>query len=140
MRVNLVIVVGLAVAVCGLCGAGCKKAKGPAKLDPHSAEGVFVQLRDQERLLNDALARKDFRYIHDYGYYFTGLVQALFSKLNDEQKQRLRKSFDELLNLSMQLDRSAGGRHPEATEATLQRVKVLVNEIDSQIRVPKKGG
>ena len=90
MRVNLVIVVGFAVAVFGLCGAGCKKSKGPAKLDPHSAESGMLRLQEQGRLLNDALARKDFPYIHDYAYYFTGLAQTLYLKLTDEQRKLLR--------------------------------------------------
>jgi len=139
MRVNLVIVVGFAVAVFGLCGVGCKKAKGPAVVDPHSAEGVMARLQEQGRLLNDALTRKDFHYIHDYAYYFTGLAQALFTKLNDEQKQRLRSSFDELVGLSNQLDRAAGGRHAEATEVTMQRLQAVLKDIDTQFRGMKKG-
>lgn len=140
MRVNLLIVAGLAVAVCGLCGAGCKKAKGPATPDPHSAEGVMLRLQEQGKLLNDALVRKDFKYVHDYAYYFTGLAQALFSKLNDEQKQRLRGSFEELVSLSNQLDRAGGGRHVEATEATMQRLQVVLKDLDTQFRGMKKSG
>jgi hypothetical protein len=138
MRVKLLIVAALAVAVCGLCGAGCKKSKGPGVLDPHSAEGVMLRLQEQGRLLNQALVRKDFPYIHDYAYYFTGLAQALFSKLNDEQKQRLRGSFDELVGLSNQLDRAAGGRHSEATEVTMQRLQAVLKDIDTQFQSMKK--
>jgi hypothetical protein len=91
-------------------------------------------------LLNDALVRKDFKYVHDYAYYFTGLAQALFSKLTDEQKQRVRGSFDELVGLSNQLDRAGGARHVEATEVTMQRIQVVLKDMDTQLREIKKGG
>jgi hypothetical protein len=119
---------------------GCKEAKGPAPADPHSAEGVMLRLQEQGRLLNDALVRKDFGYIHDYAYYFTGLAQAFFSKLNDDQRQRLRASLDQLVTLSQQLDNSAGRRHAEATEATMQRLQTVLKEIDQQFRETKQGG
>ena len=140
MRVNLVIGVCLALVGGGLCLVGCQKAKGPAPPDPHSAEGVLHQLQQQGRLLNDALARKDFAYIHDYAYYFTGLAQALFTKLNDEQKQRLRPAVEQLVSLSQQLDNSAGRRHAEATEATLQRLQAVLKDVDQQLQGTKQGG
>src|SRR5436309_220078 len=121
VRVKLLIVGSLALAICASGLVGCKKAKVQA-LDPHSPAGLMQRLQEQGRLLNDALARKDFAYIHDYAYYFNGLTQALFSKLDDEEKVRLRGPLDELSTISSQLDRAAGGHHAEATEATLQRL------------------
>src|SRR6185503_20516146 len=107
--------------VAGVMLVGCKKAKGPVAVDPHSADGVLARLQEQGRLLNEALVRKDFAYIHDYAYYFSGLTQAFFSKLDDSQKQHVRASLEELVGLANQLDHSAGRKHAEATEASLKR-------------------
>src|SRR5262245_2749974 len=71
-----------------LCLTGCKKTE-PAKLDPHSADAVLITLVKQGNLLNEATARSDFKYVHDYTYYFNGLADALASKLNEQQKERL---------------------------------------------------
>lgn len=140
MRVNLLIVAGLSVVLCSLlCSIGCKKAEQKPKLDPHSPEGVMLRLKEQSQLFNEAAGRKDFKYIHDYTYYFTGLAQALYGKLNDAQKERLRGSFDELLNLSNQLDHASGRRHAEATEASMQRIQLVLEEMDQQFREKKAG-
>jgi hypothetical protein len=137
MRVNLLLMTVLAVALCGTGPVGCRKAKGPAPVDPHSAEGVMRALQQEAKQLNDAFARKDFQYIHDYTYYFTGIANTLFAKLDADQKQRLRGSFDELFALADQLDHSSGRRHAEATEATLQRLQTVINNLDKQFHEAK---
>src|SRR5438105_12795555 len=129
MRVKLLALGIVALVAIGV--AGCKKGKSTV-VDPHSTEGVMQALQQQGRLLNDALGRKDFAYIHDYAYYFNGLTQALFSKLDDAQKSQLRGSLQELSDLSSQLDRAAGGHHAEATEATLQKLTTELKELDKQ--------
>ena len=135
MKLLMVASLLLAVGAVGL--VGCKKAK-PKALDPHSAAGVMQRLQEQGRFLNDAFGRKDFAYIHDYAYYFNGLTQAFFSKLDDQEKSQLRSSMDELSTLSNQLDRAAGGHHAEATEATLQRLTVVLQDVDKQFQGMKK--
>jgi hypothetical protein len=139
MREKLLIVASLALLMCGAALVGCKK-KEPAPLDAHSAAGVMQRLQEQGRLLNDALARKDFAYIHDYAYYFTGLTQALYSKLDDEEKKGLRGLFEELISLSNQLDRSAGGHHAEATQVTMQRLTAVLQQLDKQFQQLKPHG
>jgi hypothetical protein len=140
MRVNLVIVVGLAVAVCGLCGAGCKKAEQKPKMDPHSPAGILQAMEQQVKLFNDALLRKDFAYIHDYAYYFNGMILAMHSQLDGAQKQRLRGSLEELSKLTNELDHSAGRRHAEATTATMQRLQVILGELGKQFREKQQQG
>jgi hypothetical protein len=135
MRVKLLAFATIFLVALG--AVGCKKAKVVA-VDPHSAEGVLQALQVQGKLLNDALARKDFGYIHDYAYYFTSLTQALYSRLDDNQKARLRGPLSELSTLSGQLDRAAGGHHAEATEATMQRLTTELKELDAQFREVKK--
>src|SRR5262245_42166111 len=137
MRVKLLLATIIGLALCGTGLVGCKKAKGPAPVDPHSAEGVMRALQQEAKVLNDAFARKDFQYIHDYTYYFTGIANALFAKLNPDQKQRMRGSFDELFTLADQLDHSAGRRHAEATEATLQRLQTVLDNLDKQFHETK---
>jgi hypothetical protein len=134
LRVNLVIVASFAVAICGLCGLGCKKAEQKPKTDPHSAAGILQAMEQQVKLFNDALLRKDFAYIHDYAYYFNGMIPAMHSRLDDAQKQRLRGSLEELSKLTNELDHSAGRRHAEATTATMQRVQVILGEMAKEIR------
>jgi len=140
MRVKLLIAASLVLVSCGMGLVGCKKSKASVAVSPHSAEGVLLKLEEQGRLLNDALVRKDYAYIHDYGYYFGGLTQAFFTKLDDSEKARLRGSLDELSTLASQLDRAAGGRHPEATEASVQRLQTLLKELDKQFREVKHSG
>src|SRR4051794_12849774 len=119
MRGKLLTGACLLVAACCLCFTGCKKAQQPARLDPHSADAVLLTLIQQGKLLNDAAARNDFKYIHDYTYYFNGLAQSLASKLDDQQRQRLRGLFDKLSTLTDQLDHASGRKHLEATQASL---------------------
>jgi hypothetical protein len=137
---NRLMVFGLAFAVCGLSEIGCKKAKSPTQPEPHSADALLLRLQDQSQLFNEAIARKDYQYLHDYGSYFNSLAQSLLSRLNDQQKQRLQGSVDELIVLSNQLDLAAGGHHQAATEATVQRVQAVLKNIDMQFRAIKNGG
>ena len=127
--------------VCALCVFGCgKKAKGPAPVDPHSADGVLLRLQDQARLFQEAYARKDYTYLHDWGYYFSGVLRAFPSTLDSAQKLRLRGTLDELARVSSQLDAASGRNHSGATEATVQRIQALLQELEKQYRETKSGG
>ena len=137
MSFNRLLVFSLALATLAL--AGCKKARPPAPAS-HSAEALLLRLNDQAQLLNEALARKDYQYIHDYGSYFTSLAQALFSRLNNQQKQRLSGALEDLIDLSGQLDRAAGGGHPAATDATVQHLQAVLKDIEKQFREIKSTG
>jgi len=139
MRIILLLTAGVALAALGLCGSGCKKAKESASVDPHSAEGVMSRLQEQSKLLEAALARQDYAYLHDYGYYFNGLLQAFYIKLDDAEKQRMRAALDNLINLSGQLDRSAGGNRAEATAATVQKLVAALKELETQFQQVKRG-
>ena len=133
MRFNQLIVAGLVLAVCGLCTLGCKKAKGPeTTLNPNSPDAVLLALQEQGKLLNDAIERKDFKYIHDFGYYFGAVLQAFISKLDAGEKQRLQAPLTELNTLSEQQDRAAGGRHAEASEAIVKRIQVVLKDLEQQ--------
>src|SRR5690242_18095209 len=100
------ILLGLcALILSGLYLAGCK-AKKTAAPDPHSADGLILRLKEQSQLLQEAIGRKDYKYIHDNSYYLTRLAQALLERLDEQEKQRLRQSLDELINLASQLDRA----------------------------------
>jgi hypothetical protein len=114
-----------------LCFSGCKKPQ-PAKLDPHSADAVLITLVQQGNLLNDATARSDFKYVHDYTYYFNGLAQSLASKLNDQQKERLGGFFDQLKSLTDQLDHASGRKHAEATQASMNQLLTTLKELEKQ--------
>ena len=138
MFAKTLIAASLLLVVCAGGLVGCKGKKTAATVDPHSPEGIMHAMQQQGQLLNDALARKDFAYIHDYAYYFNGLTQTLFNKLDDAQKAQLRGTLGQLSTLSSQLDRAAGGHHPEATEATLQRLTAELKELDKQFRGGKK--
>jgi hypothetical protein len=106
MRAKAFIAAGFALAaVAGMCLSGCKKPP-PPKPDPHSAEGVMLKLSQQIKLLNEAVTRQDFKYIHDYTYYVHGLVDAFASKLNEAEKQKVSGLFDELKVVTDQLDHS----------------------------------
>jgi hypothetical protein len=140
MGTKLAAVMAIALFVCGTGAVGCKKATKTESVDPHSAEGVMLQLQQQGRLLNDALGRQDFQYIHDYAYHFNGLAQAFYSRLDDQHKEHVRRSLEEVVALGSQLDHSAGRRHAEATETTLKRLQVVLQELDKQFREIKQKG
>ena len=131
MRVTTLIASSVLVVVCAGGLMGCKKAKARA-VDPHSPDGIMLVLQKQGALLNDALVRQDYPYLHDYGFYFSGLLQALFAKLDESEKQRLRPQLDELVALAKQLDRVAGVRHAEAAEVTVKRIGEVLKDLDQQ--------
>jgi hypothetical protein len=140
MRVRPLIAAGLVLVVCGTGLVGCKKAKARQAVDPHSTDGIMLVLQKQGTLLNDALTRQDFPYLHDYGFYFTGLLQALFTKLDEGEKQRLRPQLDELVALAKQLDRVSGVRHAEAAEVTVKRIGEVLKDLDQQYHQVKHSG
>lgn len=138
MRVNQLIVAGLVLTVCGLVTFGCTKAKGPeTTVDPHSAEGILLALQDQGKRLNDAIERKDFKYIHDFGFYFGRVLLAFNAKLDDGEKQRLQAPLKELETLARQLDSAGGGRKAEAAEAIVKRMQVALQELEQQFQQGK---
>ena len=139
MRVKLLSFAKVAVVACGLVLVGCGKAKEPV-VDPHSPTGVMKTLQEQGRLLNEALARQDFNYIHDYAYYFTGVAQALYSKLDNAQKEKLKAPLAELVKLGNQLDNTAGRKHAEATKATMQRLQEVLQQLDKEFQATKVSG
>jgi hypothetical protein len=115
-------------------GAGACKKQQPVRLDPHSSEAVLLTLIAQGKLLSEAAARNDLKYVHDYTYYFNGLAQTLSSKLNEQQKLRLRPVFDELSTITEQLDHASGRRHLEATQASLNQLQAKLKELERQYR------
>lgn len=138
MRVNQWVIAGLVLAACGLCSLGCHKAKGlETTVDPHSSDGILLALKEQGRLLVSAIERKDFQYIHDYGYYFGAVWRAFNAKLDDSEKQRLQAPLQELLSLSQQLDRAGGGRHAEAAEAVVKRMQGVLQDLEQQYQQVK---
>ena len=133
MRGKLLILAQLCLLVGSVALVGCKKAKEPP-IDPHSPKGVMKAMQDQGRLLNDALNRQDFAYIHDYAYYFNGLTQALYSRLDDENRQKYKAPLEELVKLGNQLDHSAGRKHAEATTASMKRLQEILKELDKDFQ------
>jgi hypothetical protein len=141
MRINLLIVAVLAVAICGFCTLGCgKKAKETAKTNPHSADSIMQDLKKQAQQFNDAVQRQDFKYLHDYGYYFIGVIVAFNAKLDAADKQRLQAPIKELLELSNQLDRAGGGNHAEAAAKTVNDIQAKVNELEQLYQQGKHSG
>jgi hypothetical protein len=139
MRGKLLILAQVCFLVGGLALVGCKKSNEPAAVDPHSPKGIMKVLQQQGRLLNDALARQDFKYIHDYAYYFTGLTQALYSALDEENRQKFKAPLEELVKIGNALDHSAGRRHAEATTASMERLQVVLKELDKEFQTIKQG-
>lgn len=130
--------VGMSFVIAALPLTGCKEAKPPAKIDPHSPQAALQQMLEQGTLLNDAMKRKDFQFIHDNMYYLQSLAKALQGKLPAEEKERLKPLFDELARVTDQLDHSAGRRHGEATQSTMQRLQELLKDLASQFNAEKK--
>jgi len=132
------IVAGLGlVAAIGLSFTGCKKAPAPGP-DPHSAEAVMVTLVGQVKLLNDAAARSDFKYVHDFNFYLHGLLEALNSKLNATQKQDWAATFAELHGVIDQLDASSGRKHTEATQNSMNRLSAIVAQMEKRFQEMKQ--
>ena len=120
--------------------AGCNKAQEPAKADPHSRVGVMRTLMEQADLLKDAVARQDFKYVHDFMYYFDGLAVSLRSKLTPEQEQRVGGWFEELAGISHELDDSSGRKQAEATQANMKRLEDTLLKIEDQLRSAEPPG
>jgi hypothetical protein len=125
------------VALAAGLAVGCKEAKQSVKSDPHSPQAAMRAIMEQGDLLNDAMKRKDFQFIHDNMYYLQSLAKALYGKLEAEQKERLKARFDELTSVTDELDHAAGRRHGEATQATMKRLLELLKDLDGQFRTEK---
>lgn len=140
MRFKLIIVTSFALAIiCGFCTLGCsKKAKETAKIDPHSADAIMQDLQKQGQAFSDAVARQDYKYLHDYGYYFIGIIVAFNAKIDAADKERLKAPIKELLDLSNQLDRAGGGNHAEAAAATVKQIREVLNNLDQQYQQGKQ--
>lgn len=139
MRVNSLIVAGLVFVVCGLFVSGCgqKQAKGPQAIDPHSPDGIMLAMRDQVKQFNDAITRQDYKYLHDYGYYLTGIIVAFNAKIDDAQRKQFEGQIKELLSLTAQLDRAGGGSKAEASAATVKRIEEALNKMDQEYQQTK---
>jgi hypothetical protein len=138
MRSELFIGGCLALVVCVLALAGCKKAKKAAAVDPWSAEGVMMTLLYEAKMLNQAGTRNDFDYIEDHSYYFGACLDALAKQLKESQKRQLERSFSELKGLSDILYRSAGSHHAEATQDGLARLAIALKELEKQFQQMKE--
>lgn len=131
MRVNLLILVGLAVAG-GLGGTGCKQSEQKAHIDPHSPEAVLRQMMDLGGVLREGVRVKDFAYVDDRAFYLQGLARALFKKLDGAQQQRLSRLFDEVIRVSEELDHAAGRRHEAAVVASFEKLERLLKDLETQ--------
>lgn len=138
MRGNLLVGLVLAMTAACFCMSGCKRTSKAARLDPHSPDAVLLTLVQQGKLLNDATARNDFKYVHDYTYYFNGLAQSFASMLNPQQKQRLESVFGELNTITEQLDHASGRKHLEATQTSMNQLLTTLKELEKQYREMKQ--
>ena len=116
---------------------GCGKPP-PPKMDPHSPEAVLLELAGQGKLLNEALGRQDYTYLHDFGFRFKSLCQAFLGKLEAEQRQQMRAKVLELLDVAGQLDKAAGGHRAEATAASVQKIVHALQETERLYQETKK--
>ena len=98
----------------------------------------MVTLVGQVKLLNDAAARSDFKYVHDFNFYLHGLLEALNSKLNETQKQEWAATFTELQGVIDQLDASSGRKHAEATQNSMNRLSSLVSQMEKRFQEMKQ--
>jgi len=139
MRIKLTIVASVALAVCGVTLAGCKKAEQKPPADPYSSDVVVRKIAEQGALLNDAVKQKDFAAIDNQAYYLQGMVKALYSKLDAEQKQRSGSFLDEVIKVAEELDHAAGRRHEGATVASMEKLQGLLKELEKQFPGTKQG-
>jgi hypothetical protein len=107
------------------------------QIDPDSAVATVQKIMEQGVLLTDAVKRKDFATVDDQAYYLQGLTKALDSRLDAEQKQRLKAILDEVGRVAEELDHSAGRRHQEATEASMQKLQAVLKEFEAQFKAEK---
>ena len=137
MREKLVALCGFGLAV-ALGLAGCRKASPPVQINPDSAENTVKKIMDQGVLLSDSVKRKDFAKVDEQAYFLHGLTQALYSRLDAEQKQNLKAGLDEVARVAEELDHSAGRRHEEATEASMQKLQAALKEFETQFKAGKR--
>jgi hypothetical protein len=138
MRVNLLIVTGLAVAGFGLGLVGCKKAEQKSKIDPHSPEAVLRQVVDLGAVLKEGVRAKDFAYVNDRAYYLQGMAKALYAKLDAGEQQRLGRVFNDVTRVAEELDHAAGRRHEGATVASMEKLEGLLKELEAQFGTTRK--
>lgn len=141
MRGKLWIFAGLVLLVGGWALMGCKKPAAPARLDPHSNEGLMQAIADQGALLREGVRAKDYNYVDDRAFYLQGLAKALRDKLDPERKQRLTPLFNEVIRVAEELDHAAGRRHEPATVAMMEKLDSLLKELQAQFgAAPKSSG
>src|SRR6058998_2156597 len=121
---------GIYFATAALVLAGCRKANRPVPIDPDSADGTVQKIMEQGVLLSDAVKKKDFATVDDQAYFLQGLTKALYLRLDPEQKQRLKASLDEVARVAEELDHSAGRRHLEASEASMEKLQAVLKEFE----------
>lgn len=128
------------LAVFGLSLAGCKKADPMPQGDPFSSNIVARKIAEEGALLNDSVKQRDFASIDKQAYYLQGMIKALSSKLDAEQKQRTASFFDEMIKVAEELDHAAGRRHEEATVASNEKLQGMLKELEKQFQGTKQGG
>jgi len=138
MRAKMLSLFGTSLVMTALGLAGCKKAKPAVQIDPDSAAGTVQKIMEQGVLLSDAVKRKDFATVDDQAYYLQGLTKALDSRLDAEQKQRLKAILEEVGRVAEELDHSAGRRHQEATETSMQKLQSVLKVFEAQFKAEKK--
>ena len=138
MRAKMLSLFGTSLVMTALVLTCCKKANRSVQIDPDSAAGTVQKIMEQGVLLSDAVKRKDFATVDDQAYYLQGLTKALDSRLDAEQKQRLKAILDEVARVAEELDHSAGRRHQEATEASMQKLQAVLQEFEAQFKAEKK--
>lgn len=140
MRPVILIVAGVSLAFFGLTWAGCKKADEKPQGDPFSSDNVFHKIAKQGALLNESVKQRDFGSIDTQAYYLQGMIKALGTKLDAEQKQRSASFFNEIIKVAEELDHAAGRRHEEATVASNEKLQNLLKELEKQVQGPKPSG
>ena len=111
-------------------------------MDPHSPEAVNAAIQLQQTILSEAFRTNDLLFIHNQMYYIGTFADALSRKLEGEKKQRVDAILAEFKRITVEIDNSAGRRHKEATEASLQKFYAVLKKLDAefapQIESPQK--
>jgi DNA polymerase/3'-5' exonuclease PolX len=134
MRKHACIASAVALLLAGLLLPACGQGRKQEQVEPHSIDGVMHQLLQHVNLLEEAAQRQDFKYVHDFAYYIKSLAQALYSNLDDAQKEQAEGPLVELLEVANRLDVTSGRRQEEATLAGTRRLQEIVKELDAQLR------
>jgi hypothetical protein len=134
MHHHALITSAAALLLAGLLLPGCGQGRKQEQIEPHSIDGVMHQLLEHVNLLEEAAQRQDFKYVHDFAYYVKSLAQALYSNLDDAQKEQAEGPLVELLEVANRLDVTSGRRQEEATLAGTRRLQEIVKELDAQLR------